>query len=71
MAVDADLGLHSLQKFERLLGLLGLVTLIVLPESLIRGYIHNDCFYRGGTDIEADQVLRVVVVRLVIVLDFR
>jgi hypothetical protein len=34
VAVDADFGLHALEKFERLLRLLGFVALVVLPENL-------------------------------------
>ena len=45
MRVDADFGLHALQKFQRLLRLLGFVALIVLPQHLIAGSVNHDSFH--------------------------
>ena len=66
-AVDADLGFHALQEFEGLLRLLGLVALVVLPEDLVSRCVDHDRLHRRRADIEADQVLRLMVVRLLIV----
>ena len=55
LAIDADLGLHALQKLQRLLRLLGFVALIVLPQHLVGGGIDHDRLHRGGANVEADQ----------------
>ena len=47
VAIDADVGFHAAQKFQRLLRLLGLVALVVLPQDLIRRRIHHHGFHRG------------------------
>ncbi len=65
-AVDADLVLHALQEFERLFRLLGFVPLVVLPEDLVGRGVDHRRFHRRRADVEPDQELRVMVVRLLI-----
>ena len=63
-AIDADLGLHALQELQHLLRLLGFVALVVLPEDLVGGGIDHDRFHRGRADVQSDQELGLVIVRL-------
>ena len=60
--IDAGIGFHALQKFQRFFGLLGLMTLIVLPKHLIAGRLDDHGFYRRRTDVESDQELERAVV---------
>src|SRR5689334_20654592 len=71
MAVEADIGVHALQEFERLLRLLGFVALVILPEHPITRGLDNNSFDRRRTYIEADHELGFMVMRLVRVLDLR
>ena len=63
MAVDADFFFHSPQEFQRLLRLLGLVTLIVLPQNFVAGSIDDRGFHRGRANIEPNQKLSVMIMR--------
>ena len=49
-----DFRLKTLQEFERLFRLFGVVALIVAPHHLVGGGIHHHRLDRGGTDIETD-----------------
>src|SRR5262249_26311846 len=64
MPVDMDLGFHALQKLQGLLRLFGFVALVILPENLVGRKIDDHGFHGGGTDIQADEKLRLVVMRL-------
>ena len=44
-----------LQKFEHLLGLLGVVALVVLPENLVGSGVNHHGFHGGGADVHADE----------------
>ena len=52
MAVDAKIGFHALEELERLLGLLGFMALVVLPENLVSCRVDGDRFNRGRADVE-------------------
>ena len=47
MTVHARFSLDTLQKFQRLLWLLGLVPLVILPQDLICRRVNHDGFHRG------------------------
>ena len=50
---DSYFALHPFQEFENLLRLLGIVALIIPPEDLVIGGIHDHRFNRGRADIQA------------------
>ena len=51
-----------LQKFEHLLGLLGIVALVILPENLVGGGVDHHGFHRGRADVHADEEVFHVVI---------
>src|SRR6185312_7965954 len=63
MAIDYHFGLDALQKFQRLLGLLGFVALVVLPQHAVAVRLDSDRLHRGGSHIEPDQEPGLVIVR--------
>jgi hypothetical protein len=62
MPINADFFLDAAQKFQRLLGLLGFMPLVVLPQSFVSGRVHHNRFDRGRSDIQSDHEFRVVIV---------
>jgi hypothetical protein len=64
--VDSHLRFHAAQEFQGLFRLLGLVTLVVLPQNLVALGIYDGRLDCGGTDVKPYKKLRVVVVRFLI-----
>jgi hypothetical protein len=64
MPADANFRFHPLQELESLLGLLGFVTLVVLPQNLICGRINYYSLHSGRPDIEPYQKLSLLVMSM-------
>jgi hypothetical protein len=62
--IDPHLGFHSLQELERLFGLLGFMTLVVLPQHAIRRRVNDHCLHRSRTYVKPDEELGDVIMRL-------
>ena len=69
LAIDAHLGFHAFQELEAFLRLLGFVALVVLPKDLVGGRIYDNCLDRSRPDVESNEKLGDVVVRLLRVRD--
>ncbi len=57
---DASFVLHALEELQQLLGLLGFVALVVLPDDLVGFGFDDHGLHRGRADIHADHVDRFV-----------
>ncbi len=69
LAINAHLGFHAFQKLEAFLRLFRFVALVVLPKDLVDGRIDDNCLDRSRPDVESNEKLSDVVVRLLRVRD--
>jgi len=63
VAIDASFFFHAPQEFQRFLGLLGLMALIVLPQNFVAGSIDDRRFHRCRADVEPNQEFSAMIVR--------
>src|SRR5262245_49821496 len=52
---DVELRFEPPQKFQRFLGLFGFMALVVGPDDLVRGPIHDHGFHGGRSDVDAGE----------------